>query len=119
MTPPNLSSLLAAATPGPWTHSETHNEVNAADGPIAAVTRGEWGDEIAALEALTPVGRFAMKTAGTIEIQVDALKHGVDETSIEWEEMGDEMQMAAMDAFNWREGYNDERPSQGWGGLVK
>lgn len=74
--------------------------------------------EIAALLALTPVGPFKAKTADTIEIQVDALRHGVDDTAAEWEEMGDEMQMAAMDAVNWKDGSSKERPSEGWGGLV-
>ncbi len=81
-------------------------------------TKEQIAAEIAALEALKPIGRFAAKTAGTIEIQIDALKNGVDETSAEWEEQGEEMQMAAMDAFNWREGYAKEKPSEGWGGLV-
>lgn len=73
--------------------------------------------EIAALKALKPVGQFTKKTKETIEIQIEALEHGMDETAPEWEELSEEQQMAAMDATTWKEGGNDEAPSKGFGNL--
>ena len=75
--------------------------------------------EVGALRALVPVGPFARKTRRTIDLQIEALEQGMDDTADEWNELGDELQMAAMDALNWKSGDSSEHPSQGWGGLVQ
>lgn len=77
-------------------------------------------DEIAALRALVPVGRWKTKTARSIQIAIDALKDGIDETSDEFSvELTEEEQMTALDAINWKNGDSDDKPSEGWGDLAK
>lgn len=82
-------------------------------------TQEEINQEIAALQKLKPIGKFAYKTAGTISVQIDTLKSGLDDTCEEWEELSDEQQDAARDADNWKNGDTKEKPSEGWGGLCE
>lgn len=77
--------------------------------------------EIAALEALKPVGRFAGKTRETINVQIDVLKNRgvVDDTCDEWNDLTEEQQSAAYEAQNWAKGSTNEVPSEGFGGLCE
>ena len=49
-----------------------------------------------------------------IDLQIKALKEGVDETSEEWRELSHSQQSAICEAINWKEGEEDESPSSGW-----
>ena len=83
-------------------------------------TPNEIADEIIALRALNPVGKFARKTAASIQIAINALSGHIDETADEFTvELSDEQQMTAMDAINWKKGDFKDRPSEEWGELVE
>lgn len=82
-------------------------------------TKDQIKEEIAALKALQPIGRFAEKTKGTIDLVVDELEHGIDQTSEEWTELSDEHRDAVLQAEAWKRGLNGTLPSTGWEGLVK
>ena len=81
-------------------------------------TKAEIAAEIAALKNLKPVGPFARKTQRTIAATVEALEDGIDETAEEWNELSYDAQSAALDAMRWRDGGTDEKPSEGFTGLV-
>lgn len=81
-------------------------------------TKDQIAAEIAALKALKPVGLFARKTAAAIELIIEELEHGIDQTSDEWHELTDEQQDHVLQAMAWKDGHNTDRPSEGWGGLV-
>jgi len=84
-------------------------------------SKSEIEAEISALEKLTPVGRFAHKTAATIQVQLEVLRNGgvVGLTCDEWNDLTEEQQTTAYDVQNWVDGSNSTRPSADWGGLVK
>lgn len=75
--------------------------------------------EVTALQGLVPVGPNARRTAAAIEIQIEALQHGVDETAAEWNDLSESEQIAATDAASWANGTSREKPSTGWGSLCK
>lgn len=81
-------------------------------------TKEEVAAEILDLKALKPTGLFKAKTERTISTIIEALEHGFDDTTDEWNELGDELQDAVKQAEGWKEGLVSERPSTGWGGLV-
>jgi DNA-directed RNA polymerase specialized sigma54-like protein len=82
-------------------------------------TKQEIENEIAALKALKPVGRFAAKTAESIELQIEELEYGVDQTAGEWEELTGEQQSVVNDTIEWKEGHSKNAPSKEWDGLVE
>jgi len=75
--------------------------------------------EIAALQALKPVGRFAYATAKKIRAAVDELEESFDQTSFEWEKMDEGLKSIIMETHDWKMGDTDLPPSTGWGSLVK
>lgn len=80
-------------------------------------TKEQIAAEIAALEKLKPVGKFAQKTAASIAIAIEELKYGVDRSAPEWEEMSDDQRDMAEQAYAWKAGMNKSRPSADWGAL--
>ena len=81
-------------------------------------TKDQIAAEVAILKTLKPVGPFAIKTAKSIELMIEELEHGVDQTSDEWSELNDEQQDVVNVTMLWKTGHHNDRPSQGWGGLV-
>lgn len=75
--------------------------------------------EIAALKALKPVGRWADRTQETIKLLVEELEEGVDDTSEEFEGLTEGQQEAVKMAREWKEEKYDDKPSGGWGDLVR
>ncbi len=76
----------------------------------------EIDQEIAALNALVPVGVWKRKTQNTIAIQIAALRGDYDDED-DFDALTEEEQMSAMDAIDWRDDQSDDRPSEGWGYL--
>lgn len=87
--------------------------------PMPKRTKEEIAAEVAALKALKPFGLFARKTAAAIQVQIEAVEEGIDDTADEFNDLTDEQQDAARECENWRNGDTDEKPSESWGGLVK
>jgi hypothetical protein len=81
-------------------------------------TQQEIKDEIEALKALKPTGRFEEKTTESIAFQIEELEFGYDDTAGEWDELTDEQQSCVLDTREWKEGSSKNRPSKEWGGLV-
>lgn len=81
-------------------------------------TNKEIESEIRALKKLNPIGPFKMKTARSIELAIEELEHGYDDTSGEYSELDDSHQDIIQSARRWKEGDTDERISEGWGGLA-
>lgn len=82
-------------------------------------TKNEIRDEIAALKALEPVGVWASKTRRSIELAIEQLEHGCDDTAEEFSELSDEHQDIILQTRRWEQGEINDRPSEGWGPLVK
>jgi hypothetical protein len=81
-------------------------------------TNKEIKTEIAALKALKPIGPFKAKTAQSIELAIDELEFGYDDTADEWNELTDEQQNIINSTRRWKEGGSDEKTSEGCGSLV-
>ena len=84
----------------------------------------EIAKEVKALEGMVdkipPFTAFGDNNVERINAEIDVLKKDMDEDSI-FEEWGDgtEAQDAARYALSWREGYEEESPSEGWKPLIK
>ena len=81
-------------------------------------TKQEIETEIAALKALKPIGNFKENTARKIELAVEELEYGYDDTAEEWNELNDSEQDIVNTTRLWKEGDSDDKPSEGWGALV-
>ncbi len=81
-------------------------------------TEKEIEQEVKALKALKPVGTFKDKTARSIELAIEELEHGYDDTAEEWNELTDEQRDIVNCTRRWKEGDSDENTSEGWGALV-
>ena len=81
-------------------------------------TKQEIETEIAALKALTPVGKFKENTERKIELAIEELEYGYDDTAEEWNELNDSEQDIVNTTRLWKEGDSDDKPSEGWGALV-
>lgn len=81
-------------------------------------TKPEIDTEIKALKALKPVGTFKEHTARKIELAIEELEHGYDDTSGEWSELDDSEQDVINVARRWKEGDSSDKVSTGWGALV-
>ncbi len=79
-------------------------------------TPEEIAAEIAALEALEPKGPHASALRDSIEIHVGVLKGEIDNTAEEFNEMTQQQQDAASEAFMWRDGDSIHRPSASYEG---
>ncbi len=75
--------------------------------------------EIAALQALKPVGKFKTKTLLSIGAALEELIDGVDQTSEEWWELNASQHDIVQQTVMWKAGDTDKRPSEGWGALVE
>lgn len=49
-----------------------------------------------------------------LDLQIEELQYGIDDTAEEWNDYSDSEQEAIMDARRWKEGDEDESPSSGW-----
>ena len=81
-------------------------------------TKSEISAEIRALKALCPAGKFKKKTQNLINLAIEELEFGIDDTAGEWGEMTDADHDIVHTAFHWKEKMSNDRPSQGWGNLV-
>ncbi len=81
-------------------------------------TKQEIETEVAALKALKPVGNFKEATAVKIELAIEELEHGYDDTAEEWNDLNDSEQDIVNTTRLWKEGDSDDKPSEGWGALV-
>lgn len=82
-------------------------------------TQEEIKTEIEALKNLEPVGKFKNKTTATIARVIDELEErGNDMTIQEWDELPYEQRNMIQKALYWKEGWNNDKPSVGWDGLV-
>lgn len=79
----------------------------------------ELNAEISRLRSLVPVGTFARTTQETIDVMIEELRVGVDQTADEWDELTPNQQEAVDDARRWKDGKTSIRPSESFGGLVK
>lgn len=82
-------------------------------------TKPEIADEINALKALKPVGPHARNTQSKIDLAIDELNFGVDDTAAEWNEMSESERDIVMTTRNWKTGGSADKPSKGWGSLVE
>ena len=82
-------------------------------------THRQIADEIDRLKALKPVGPHVGSTSRTIQMIIETLEHGFDLTADEFSEMTDSDQFNIENALRWKNGQSRDRPSKGWGGLVK
>lgn len=81
-------------------------------------TKQEIETEVAALKALKPVENFKENTARKIELAIEELEYGYDDTAEEWNELNDSEQYIVNTTRLWKEGDSDDKPSEGWGALV-
>jgi hypothetical protein len=76
--------------------------------------------EVAVLRALVPTGPFAFSTKHKIELAIDELTdREFDQCSIEFEVLPDSDKEIIEAATLWIEGMIEDRPSEGWEGLVE
>ncbi len=81
-------------------------------------TQTEIEAEIKALEACkTYIPRqtaFGDDNHKNVDLQVEELRDGIDDTADEWNDYSEGEQSAIMEARYWKEGDADESPSSGW-----
>lgn len=74
--------------------------------------------EIKALEACkTYIPRttaFGDNNHRNLDLQIEELRDGIDDTADEWNDYSEGEQSAIMEARYWKEGDEDESPSSGW-----
>lgn len=49
-----------------------------------------------------------------LDLQIEELKEGIDDTSDEWNDYSESEQSAILEARYWKEGDEKESPSSGW-----
>lgn len=49
-----------------------------------------------------------------LDLQIEELRDGIDDTADEWNDYSEGEQSAIMEARYWKEGDEDEAPSSGW-----
>lgn len=82
-------------------------------------TKQEIQTEIEALKKLKPVGKFKNKTAATIARAIDELEgRSFDTTAAEFDELPCDQRDMIQQALDWKDGWNNDKPSEGWGTLV-
>jgi hypothetical protein len=81
-------------------------------------TQQEIETEIKALEeckAFVPHhSKFGENNHKKIDLAIEELRDGFDDTAEEWDEMDDWERDAISEAKNWKNGEEDESPSSGW-----
>lgn len=74
--------------------------------------------EIKALEACkTYIPRntaFGDNNHRNLDLQIEELRDGIDDTADEWDDYSECEQSAIMEARYWKEGDEDKSPSSGW-----
>lgn len=75
--------------------------------------------EVRLLREMIPVGPNAAGTRHKIELTIEELVDGVDTSSDEWAEMNCSEHDVVYAARNWKNGWAEQRPSEGWEGLVE
>ena len=74
--------------------------------------------EIAALTAcktyIPHYTKFGDDNHRNVDLQIEELRDGIDDTAGEWDEYNDNERDSIMEARNWKEGDSDESPSSGW-----
>lgn len=86
-------------------------------------TQTEIEAEIKALEACkTYIPRttaFGDNNHHNLDLQIEELRYGIDDTADEWNDYSEGEQSAIMEARSWKEGDEDESPSSGWDSYKK
>lgn len=81
-------------------------------------TEAEIQAEITALrkcKAYAPrMSAFNDNNHTNIDLQIEELHCGIDDTADEWEAFTESQQSAILEARDWRNGDSDESPSSGW-----
>lgn len=81
-------------------------------------TKKQVSEEVEALKACKAWAPrrdvFGTDNHRKIDLQIEELTFGIDDTNEEWDDLSDEEQSAIREARNWREGEDDESPSSGW-----
>lgn len=81
-------------------------------------TKKEITDEIKALEAcksyIPRLTIFGDDNHRNVDLQIEELRYGIDDTADEWNDYTESEQSAIMEARYWKEGDEDESPSSGW-----
>lgn len=81
-------------------------------------TQQQIESEIKALEACkTYIPRhtaFGDDNHKKLDLQIEELREGIDDTDDEWNDYSDGEQSAIMEARYWKEGDEDESLSSGW-----
>lgn len=81
-------------------------------------TKKEIESEIKALQAckhyIPRRTAFGDDNHSNVDLQIEELRHGVDDTAEEWNGYSEGEQSAIMEARYWKEGDENESPSSGW-----
>mgnify|MGYP006331258897 CR=1 FL=1 len=81
-------------------------------------TQKQIEDEIKALEAcktyIPSSTAFGDNNHRNLDLQIEELRDGIDDTAEEWNDYSEGEQSAIMEARYWKEGDEDESPSSGW-----
>ena len=81
-------------------------------------TKQEIDNEISRLRALRPIGALTSITVRMIAEAITELTFPFDRSATEWNELDKSTQKRLQKTADWRDGYSEERPSEGWGNLV-
>jgi hypothetical protein len=75
--------------------------------------------EITALDAcrgfIPRYNVFGENNFHTLDLQIEELRHGIDDTADEWNDFSEGEQDSILEARRWKEGDCEESPSSGWG----
>lgn len=81
-------------------------------------TQKQIADEIKALEACKSyIPRntiFGDNNHRNVDLQIEELRYGMDDTAEEWNDFSESEQSAIMESRRWKECDGDETPSSGW-----
>jgi hypothetical protein len=81
-------------------------------------TKEQVDAEIRALEAcksyVPKLTRFNENNHEQLNLQVEELRDGIDDTADEWNDLSERDQEAIMQARDWKNGDEKESPSSGW-----
>lgn len=81
-------------------------------------TQKEIDSEIKALEAcknyIPKRTAFGDDNYRNLDLQIEELRDGIDDTADEWNDYSDSEQSAIIEARDWKEGQIDESPSSSW-----
>ena len=82
-------------------------------------TKSEIEAEVANLEAckayIPKYSAFSEDNHAIVNLQIEELRFGIDDTADEWDELSDMEKSAILEARDWKEGQVEDAPSMGWG----